>query len=291
MGIDRDGLILAVVCGSGVGLGLWLAGAGTAPVWAGLRAVVARRIAGLSGQARALRIGGIVAAGLAVGMVTGWPAAAVLAAFAAAVLPGLLAAGRMDKALTARVEAIAGWAEMIRDTLAGAAGLEQAILATAPIAPLPIRAEVLRLAAALQAGRRLPDALAGFADALDDPTADLVVAALVLAATRQARQLTDLLGRLAAAARDQAALRMRTAASRARTRTSTRVIIATTVVMTGGLVLFSPAFVQPYNTVGGQLVLLAVGALFACAFAWLAHMARLPIPDRILTRFPSRSPT
>jgi len=50
--------------------------------------------------------------------------------------PGLLAGrskGRDE--LMARVRAIAGWAEMLRDTLAGAAGLEQAIVATAPVAP------------------------------------------------------------------------------------------------------------------------------------------------------------
>ena len=39
---------------------------------------------------------------------------------------------------------------MLRDTMAGAAGLEQAIAATAAVAPLPIRAEVATLAVRLE---------------------------------------------------------------------------------------------------------------------------------------------
>ena len=49
-----------------------------------------------------------------------------------------------------RIEAVAGWSEMLRDTMAGAAGLEQAIVATATVAPLPIRAEVATLAVRLE---------------------------------------------------------------------------------------------------------------------------------------------
>ena len=60
---------------------------------------------------------------------------------------------RAHAALVARVEAIAGWAEMLRDTIAAAAGLEQAIAATAPLAPPPIRDEVVMLAARLERER------------------------------------------------------------------------------------------------------------------------------------------
>ncbi|WP_285224241.1 type II secretion system F family protein [Frankia sp. Mgl5] len=283
------GVLLAVGCGTGCGIGLWLAGTGTAPFTAAARAWAGRRIGGLSRQARAARTLGAVAAAIVVGLLTGWPVAAALAALAVVILPGLLTSGRAEQAHTDRVEAIAVWTEMLRDTLAGAAGLEQAIRATAPITPSPIRAEVVQLATALDAGTRLPDALAEFADAVDDPTADLVVAALVMAATRQARHLADLLGRLAAAARDQTALRLRTAASRARIRTSTRVIATTTLAMAFGLVVLSPAFVEPYDSAAGQIMLLAVAALFAAGLTWLSRMGRTPTSGRILTRLPARS--
>lgn len=279
------GVLLAVVCGGGVGVGLWLLGSAADPVGR-LRALRAQRAGDASSRPRAVRVAHLTAAigaGLAVGLITGWPVGGLLAALAVGVLPRLVASGRAEATQTARVEAVATWAEMLRDTLSGAAGLEQALLATAPIAPGPIRPEVAALAAALQSGTRLPDALADLADDLADPTGDLVVTALHLAATRQARQLGDLLGRLATAAHDHAALRLRTTAARAQTRTSVRIIIGTTTVMAGGLVLLSHAYVAPYRTVAGQLVLLLIGAIFAAGYGWLARMSRIPAPDRFLT--------
>src|ERR1700684_2483529 len=102
---------------------------------------------------------------------------------------------------------------MLRDTLSAAAGLEQAIVATANVAPCPIRIEVRALASALEPERLVP-ALRTVASDLADPTGDLVVAALVLAAGHEAWKLSDLLGSLAGAARDQAAMQLRIGAGR-----------------------------------------------------------------------------
>ena len=184
-----------------------------------------------------------------------------------------------------RIEAVAGWAEMLRDTMAGAAGLEQTIVATAPLAPLPIRAEVATLALRLQ-GERLAPALRAFADEVADPTCDLVVAALILAAEHQASRLGELLGSLAQAARDQATMRLRVEAGRARVRTSVKVIVGAT----GGLVLalavLNRGYLTPYDTAVGQLVLVLVGGLFAAAFLWLARMTRPASVERFLSTGP-----
>jgi len=96
---------------------------------------------------------------------------------------------------------LSAWAEMLRDTIAGAAGLEQAVAATGPIAPLPIAEPVARLARRLDF-EPLPDALRRFADEVNHPTADFVVAALVIAAEKEARDLGRLLGQLAVCARE-----------------------------------------------------------------------------------------
>lgn len=280
---------LAAGCGTGVAAGLWLLASAGTPVLLRLRA---RRHSGrtpLSAQARTVRLTGAVVAGLSVGVLTGWPVAAALAALAVVAAPSLLAEGRAGAVETARVEALASWADMLRDTLSAGAGLEQTIRATAPIAPEPIRVDVLALATSLTDGARLSDALGTFADRVDDPAADLIAAALRFAAAGQGRHLADLLDRLATAARGQAALRLRAAATRARIRTSTRVIVITTLVMAIGLTLFSPAFVAPYSSATGQLVLAAVGGIWAISFAWLARMGRITRPDRILTGAPARS--
>ena len=277
---------LAALWGAGVGLGL-------AAIIAGLRGAppprLPRRLRPGPGGAIGrldrgmLRIGLAVGAGVLVGAITRWPVGVLLAAGAGAILPDLASGATAQQTAVARAEAVAAWAEMLRDTLAGAAGLEQAIVASAPVAPAPIRLQVMALAARLERqGVRLVPALRGFADELDDPTADLVVAALVLAGERQARRLGELLGALARAARDDATMRLRVEAGRARTRTSVRVVVGVTLAMAAGLVVLNRGYLAPYDSAFGQLVLAGVGGLFAAAFWWLGRMARIEVPERLL---------
>jgi len=276
---------LTIGCGVLAGTGLWLVATASGPLVAVARRAVARRLAGLSPRARIVRVASALAAGLAVGAATGWPAAGLLALLGALTLPDVLIVGRDVAEQTARIEAVAAWAEQLRDSLAGASGLLQAISATGPRAPLAIRAPVAELAATLERADVSPSAaLEAFAAAVADPTADLVVAAMDMALTQQAGQMGDLLGELAATARDDAAIRLRTVAGRARIRSSARLIVATTVLLAGGLVALSPGFAAPYSSATGQLMLLVVGAVFAAGLGWLARMSRLPLPARTLAK-------
>jgi Flp pilus assembly protein TadB len=271
---------LAALCGAGVGLGLVL-------VWVGWRGADLPRPTRTSARPKIeranLRIGLAVGAAVVVGAATGWPVGALLAGLAGWGAPGLLGATRGRTAAVGRIEAVAGWAEMLRDTMAGAAGLEQAIVATAPLAPLPIRAEVVTLAVRLE-GERLAPALRAFADEVADPTCDLVVAALILASEHQAQRLGELLGSLARAARDQATMRLRVEAGRARTRTSVKVIVGATGGLVLGLAVLNRGYLAPYDSATGQLVLLLVGGVFAVAFTWLAKMTRPASVERFLAK-------
>jgi Flp pilus assembly protein TadB len=228
-----------------------------------------------------VRLAGVMGAAVVVAALTGWPVAAVLAGLGAWALPSVLGGAKDRAREVARTEAIAGWAEMLRDTLSAAAGLEQAIVATASVAPLPIRGEVLALAARLEAERLVP-ALRRFADDLADPTGDLVVAALVLAAGHEARRLSELLGSLAAAARDQAAMQLRIEAGRARIRTSTRVVVGSTLVFAAGLIVLNRSYLEPFSSPLGQAVLAVIGLIFGLAFWWLERMGRPSAPERFL---------
>jgi Flp pilus assembly protein TadB len=287
----------AALLGAGTGIGLlliWRGIAGPGPERDGAfasprTAAVSNWMAG-RGPGDGRRLALCVAVGLVVGAVTRWPVAALLAACAAWVLPGLVGPDRTHRHRLARIEAVATWTESLRDTLGAAAGLEQAIMATAAMAPAPIRDEVGRLAARLRRGDRLADALRGFAADLDDATGDLVVTALVMAAERNARHIGDLLSSLATAARDQAGVRMRVVAGRARIRTSSRVITAVTVAMAVGLVLLNRGYLAPYDTDAGQLVLLVVGGCFASGFAWLSRISRITEPDRALNASEQHEP-
>lgn len=229
------------------------------------------------------RLAVAVLGGLGVGVFTGWVVGGVLTVLAVLGLPRILGSNVDHQRQLERIEAIAGWTEMLRDTLVAAAGLEQAILATASTCPEPIRDEVTELAVKLERGERLATGLRDLADQLHDPTADLVVSALVLASEHQARQLADLLGELAVEAREQATMRMRVDAGRARSRTSVRVIVITTLLFAAGLVVLNREYLSPFDTAFGQLMLLLVGALFVTAFVWLTKISRFRAPERFLT--------
>ncbi|MGH8918710.1 MAG: type II secretion system F family protein [Actinomycetes bacterium] len=274
--------VVAALLGLGGGVGLLLVITG----WRGVDSPRPKRFArrdfpGRRDQ-RLVRLVAAVAVGVVTGVVTGWVVGAVLAGLACWALPAVLGRDPRQARQVARIEAIATWTEMLRDTLAAAAGLEQAILATAPLAPAAVRPQISDLAARLGTGERLGPSLRALADQLADPTADLVIASLVLAAEHQARQLGDLLGSLATTARGQAAMRMRVETGRARTRTSVRVIVATTLAFAAGVVVFNRAYLDVYNTATGQIVLLAIGGLFAAGFAWLARIVTSGRQRRVL---------
>ena len=213
---------------------------------------------------------------------TGWPVALPIGAVAAWFLPALLGPDHVGRQRIERLEAIAGWTEQLRDTMAAASGLEQSLQATAIYAPAPLRAPVTALAARLDEGVPLVPALHALAGELDDPLADKVVIALVNASERQTGRLGDLLAALAVTAREQARMQIRAAAARAQVRTSVRMITATAVGMVLALIALDPSYLSPYNTAVGQLVLLAVAGLFALAFTQLARLAAFHPGDRLL---------
>jgi hypothetical protein len=276
------GTSIAALLGVGAGLGLWLIIRGWRGVSDAARRAPSRRRIRFTDRHFLLRLLGSVGAGVLLGAVTGWVVGALLAAVAAWTLPRALGTDRENTARIARFEAVASWAEMLRDTLSAAAGLEQAILVTASLVPEAIRGPVTDAAARLRAGQRLAPVLRALGDELADPTADLVLSALVLAAERRARDLGELLGSLAAAAREHAALRMSIAAGRAQARSEVRITVGVTIVFALGLLLLDRGYLDAYDSAAGQLVLLVVGGLFAVGFALTARIARVQEPARFL---------
>jgi hypothetical protein len=269
----------AAVCGAMVGLGalvLVLGVRGTDPSLSRRARSWAAQVEGLSQR---VILAALAAAGVA--LLSRWPVAAGLAAAFGFAAPSVFGGMPARRVAIARTEAIAAWTEMLRDTMAGAAGIEQAIVATAPVSPPAIRDHIVNLAARLERDR-LATALREFAQEMAEPTADLVLAALVLASEKQARRLGELLGALATSARQQATLQLRIDAGRARTRTASRVITVFTLGFALGLVVLNRGYLTPYDSAQGQLVLAAVGGCFGAAFWWLAAMARTDAPERFL---------
>ena len=229
------------------------------------------------------RVVGAILAAIVTLAATRWLVGAMFAAGAAAALPTLLGGRTRRVDDIARAEAIAAWAEMLRDTMAAASGLEQAIRSTASIAPPRIRPQVRHLGLLLESATP-STALAAFTEEMDDPAADLVVAALGLALEHHARDLGSLLGALAESARARAAMRLRVEAGRARVRTAVRVVTVFTLGFAGGLVLLNRQYLQPFDDATGQLVLLGVGGCFSASLWQLHRMAAAGLPRRVLAQ-------
>ncbi|MGH9293028.1 MAG: type II secretion system F family protein [Acidimicrobiales bacterium] len=209
--------------------------------------------------------------------VTRWPIALPLVALAVLSLRRLGAGA--EGAVVERLEAISAWTEMLAGTLAGAAGLTQALLATASVTPKAIRPQVSALAARITAGVGLLPALYELGSELDDGAGDTVVACLVLAASERAQRLSDLLSALAGATRDEVVMRREIEASRASARSAVRTISCICLGLVALLAVVARSYLAVYRTFDGELVLGAVGVIFAAGMWLMALMVRArPFP-------------
>jgi Flp pilus assembly protein TadB len=225
-----------------------------------------------------------VVAGALVLAATRWPTAAIAAGVLVFFWNQLFGGLAAERAALARVEALASWTESLRDTIAGAVGLEQAIPATARAANPAIREHLHTLVDRLRARTPLPQALEYFADDMDDASADLVIAALILNARLRGPGLREVLGALAQSSREEVDMRQRVMAQRSSTRRSVQIVVGVSVAVVLGLAVFNKSFVQPYSTATGQLVLLLVIGLFAAGFFWLRKLSSIETPARFLQR-------
>lgn len=280
--------LLLALSGSGIGAGFALALATRLP-----RQRIPESRSGnktTSGSARSTRASSprhlvlVLAAALAVYLLTGWPVGALLGAAAAWFLPAMLGPDRDHARRLALIDAVAAFTEMLRDTLTASAGLNQALTVASAHAPAPIRPAATRLAAQIEdRGTTTRQALHTFADEIADPTADLVALALASASEHPTRDLGGLLSSLATTAREQAAMRTRIAVARARTRTAVRIVTGTTLALAGVLLLADRHYLAPYHTAAGQLTLLITGVLFGLGFSWLRKLGTVPQPARLWT--------
>ena len=224
-----------------------------------------------------------VIGGLAVLVVTRWPVAGIGTGLLILGWNGIGGGAGEERRSMARLEALAAWTESLRDTIAGAVGLEQAIPASlravAPVLHPHVRALVDRLHTRVP----LADALRRFGDDLDDASADLVVAALILNARLRGPGLRDMLGALSTSSRAELDMRRRVEANRRTTRRSVQIVVGVSVGTALLLAVFNRSYVKMYDSFTGQLVLAVVVGLFALGFIWLRRLARYEIPERFLS--------
>jgi Flp pilus assembly protein TadB len=276
----------ALLCGVAVGGGLALfiaAVRGFPPRTSEERARAQRRTAELASFLGRRTTYASLAA-LAVLLLTRWPVAALAAALLAFAWNQLFGGAAEERASIRRVEALASWTESLRDTIAGAVGLEQAIPASARAAAPALREPLANLVDRLRARTPLPDALEEFADELNDSSADMIIAALILNARLRGPGLREVLGALAKSAREEVDMRQRVFAQRASTRRSVQIVVGVSVAFPLGLAIFNPGFVEPFGDPLGQAVLAIVCGLFGLGFWWMRRLAKIEVPERFMTR-------
>ena len=272
--------LLAVLAGAIAGAGLFL-------LLVALRGLPPRppghpgRLRGWAREVGPARLATAVLAGLVVLVATGWLVAGVGAVLLVLSWRGMSGAAG-ERAATARLEALATWTESLRDTIAGAVGLEQAIPASLRAAAPSLREPLTAMVERLHTRVPMPEALRRFADDLADPGADLIVAALIINAGLRGPGLRDLLGALSRSVREELDVRRKVTAQRRSTRRGAQIVVGISVGLALGLAVFNHAYVQVYDSVTGQLVLGVVTGLYAAGIVWMRALARFPVPERLL---------
>ena len=275
---------LYALCGLSAGLGLWL-------MLAGARRIerpepAARQLRSVLASTARWRLLAVSAAVLMVAVLTRWPVAALLAGLFTWAAPALLGGNRAEQAAQAKLEAIASWTETLRGKLRAYAGIEQAIRESADMARPPIHAHTTAMSAALSAGVRLPQALSAFKQDVDHHAADLVATSLRIAASKHSGKLAAQLGWLAHAVRQRVAARQRIETSRAESQSSARIVVIIVAAVGAGLFLFNRPLLSAYDSIGGQVVLLLVAAIWTLATVYLQQLTRLPEQIRVLRADP-----
>lgn len=181
------------------------------------------------------------------------------------------------------IDAVATWTEQLRDTISAAGGLEQAIAATEELAPAALRRDVRRLVSDIKYGDA-EQALRRFADSVAHPSCDFVVAALVTAHRHQAREVGELLSHLAECAREESRVHLRVWVSRARLRSALRIVKIVIVTFTLGLLILDAAYLEPFVSGQGMIVLSAILADFVLALLLLAKLESRQQVHRFIAR-------
>ncbi|MEW9527006.1 type II secretion system F family protein [Microbispora sp. NPDC049125] len=277
-------MTLALLGGAAAGGGMFLLGAF-------IRGVEPRPAApGRTEQRRqqlrklSVRLGGAALTAAVVLVVTRWPVIAAGSGLLVIGWHGLAGGAAEERRAMHNLEALAAWTESLRDTIAGAAGLEQAIPASVRAAAPTLQPHLRALVDRLHTRMSMPDALQRFADDLADPSADLVIAALVLNAKLRGPGLREVLGALAGSAREELDVRRKVEAERRSTRRSVQIVVGASLGFAALLIIFNPSYVAEYQGLLGQLVLLVVAVLFGAGFAWMRRLAKFDKPERLLAR-------
>jgi tight adherence protein B len=224
-------------------------------------------------------VGGFAGAGL-IYFVTSW-----WAVFPIVMVGTVLFSGKFPKRAAASQdmaagEALASWAERVRDAVQAGTGLVSAFHAAARSCAPQIAEHATELAE--RAGESgISPALVQFSGRIGLGSADSLVMAMIVAEQRGGRELVSLLTSEIEAIRHELAIEREESGIRQRYRTAVRIIIVTMGISMIGYRMLSPTFMAPYNSFTGQVVLLVLGAIMLAALSRIVRLSRRLVRERL----------
>lgn len=239
-----------------------------------------RRPAGARGRRRDLIVVLSLVTGLVASVVTGWVLLVIVVPLIALGLPPLLSLPQQRD--VAMMEALDRWLRTLTATLATGKSVTDAIRVSLRTAPPAIRDQVAILVARLNNRWDTTDALRQFADDLDSPDGDAVVAALILAANRGSVGASATLHALADSLQDQLKARRVIETERAKPYVVVRQVTVITTLTLAAVFVFNPGYFAPYRTPSGQLILTALIGLYVGSLVLMRRKARQQGRERIL---------
>lgn len=248
--------------------------------------LVQRFRAGLSRRTQLLLLVGIIA-GVLFWFLTGWVIFIVALPLAILGVPTIFS-DHGEKLQTERLAAIETWTRGLSGLIVTGAPLERAITASLSNAQPAIFPEVSRLVARLEGRWPTADALQEFANDLNDPTGDLVVMNLLLAAKQRGQGLVNALNDLSQTVFEEVRVRREVTTDRSKPRGNARVVTGLTIFLLLAIPLMS-TFSEPYKTPIGQIIFAGWLGIIALLLVAMKQMVAPRLVPRMLVNSGRRS--
>jgi Flp pilus assembly protein TadB len=214
---------------------------------------------------------GAAAAGLATIAFTGWLVFGLVVTVAITIIPLVMSDPQDTEVLW--LAALDRWLRAVIASIATGKSINEALKGTAKQAPEPLAGSVALLALRLRQRWSLDDALSTFAIECANAEVDAVAAALLVAGSRGGGGAGATLEALADSIQDRLAGARDTATERAKPRVVVRQITGITVAVVAFSAFTNPSYFDPYRSGVGNLLLLALVAMYMFALLKLRSMS------------------
>lgn len=212
--------------------------------------------------------------------VTGWILPAVGIGILVLILG--LSLHRDKRDIIGTTEALISWVNLIRDTLKASAGINQALYMSASYTAPQIASEVDALVNEIRLGADCDDAFDSFASKLGCKSGDLLAVALSAAVKGKVVNVSELLSTLAAEMTLQLQNYRELKAVQAAAVSSVRTIVTVIIGFSLGMAIFAKQYMQPYQSIDGQIVLGIVSAIYGVGIFLLVKMTKLTQSERLI---------